>query len=576
MTLPSATAPKQSTSDRETVLVLVDEIGAGGLPDRTRALLRALCASVRPVLVAQRYGKPSWRIGKAPWTEEVYAFPAQDYNANVKRFAADLVRRHAPAWLLAYGWENTQLVVELSEHDVPILVFADDVSSNPNAEGQLGWASYFADRIVLPEAILPHARFAFRGGVAPHDALASRFGVFDAPEAIPKQRRLGGLLASRSDVGDRVDVARRLVEVGRQTIVERTGLAARLHRDAATIEAAGAFDAGLAVPPRDATDTQSAILAYLRMSHRLAPLDREGVGPILRRPMAGFHPLVYATDCAGFDYAAGEDPFAHFLRSERPEGRWTHEIIAPQADAVPRAEFRVALHAHMHYPELLPELLARLAFNATPVDLFITTTSDDRRAAVAGLLDRAGIVPAMLVSEPSNRGRDIWPFLALLGAGAFAGYDVVGHVHGKRSPAHEAGMAWKDFLWRHLVGQPEAMMDRILAAFARETRLGLVIAEDPHLESWAGNKAIASELAVRIGVALPLPAYFEFPVGTMFWTRPEAMAPLVDLHLTPDMIPPEPLPVDGTLLHALERLIPFAAEKAGFEVAAAYVPGCAR
>ena len=33
---------------------------------------------------------------------------------------------------------------------------------------------------------------------------------------------------------------------------------------------------------------------------------------------------------------------------------------------------------------------------------------------------------------------------------------------------------------------------------------------------------------------------------------------------------------DGTLLHALERLLPFAAEKAGFEVAAAHVPGCAR
>ncbi|MCX8254212.1 MAG: hypothetical protein OTI36_09550 [Beijerinckiaceae bacterium] len=554
----------------------MDEIGAGGLPDRTRALLRALCAFVRPILVAQRYGKPPWRIGKAPWAEEAYAFPAQNYNASVKRFAADLVRHHAPAWVLAYGWENTQLVVELSERDVPILVFADYVSLNPNAEGQLGWASYFADRIVLPEAILLHAKFAFRAGASPHGALASRFRVFDAPEAIPKPRRFGGLLASRSDVGDRLDVARRLIEVGRQTVVERTRLAARLHRDAATIEAAGVFDAGLAVPPRDAADTQSAILAYLRMSHRLAPLDREGVGPILRRPMAGFHPLVYATDCAGFDYAADEDPFAHFLRSGRPKGRWTHQIIAPRADPVPRAELRVALHAHMHYPEFLPELLERVAINATPVDLFITTTSEERRAEIADFLDRAGIAPAMLLSEPSNRGRDIWPFLALLGAGAFAGYDVVGHVHGKRSPAHEAGMAWKDFLWRHLVGGPEAMMDRILAAFARAPRIGLVIAEDPHLESWAGNKAIASDLAARLGIAPPLPAYFEFPVGTMFWTRPEAMAPLVDLHLTPDMIPPEPLPADGTLLHALERLVPFVAEKAGFEVSAAYVPGCAR
>ena len=52
------------------------------------------------------------------------------------------------------------------------------------------------------------------------------------------------------------------------------------------------------------------------------------------------------------------------------------------------------------------------------------------------------------------------------------------------------------------------------------------------------------------------PPAIDFPVGTMFWARPEALAPLLRLGLNLDDYPDEPLPVDGTILHALERLLP--------------------
>ena len=37
--------------------------------------------------------------------------------------------------------------------------------------------------------------------------------------------------------------------------------------------------------------------------------------------------------------------------------------------------------------------------------------------------------------------------------------------------------------------------------------------------------------------------------------------------------PEEPVPDDGTMLHALERLIPLAAETSGFTFATQHVPG---
>jgi lipopolysaccharide biosynthesis protein len=46
--------------------------------------------------------------------------------------------------------------------------------------------------------------------------------------------------------------------------------------------------------------------------------------------------------------------------------------------------------------------------------------------------------------------------------------------------------------------------------------------------------------------------------------RAAALKPLFDLRLGWDEYPDEPAPYDGTILHALERLLPFAARRAGY------------
>ena len=115
------------------------------------------------------------------------------------------------------------------------------------------------------------------------------------------------------------------------------------------------------------------------------------------------------------------------------------------------------------------------------------------------------------------------------------------------------------------------MADAILRVFAEEPRVGLVFAEDPHLNGWDENLEIAEALAARMKLGGPLPMHFDFPIGTMFWARLDALTPLIRLNLHADDFPAEPLPIDGTLLHALERIIPFAAADAGFDYATAYV-----
>jgi lipopolysaccharide biosynthesis protein len=117
------------------------------------------------------------------------------------------------------------------------------------------------------------------------------------------------------------------------------------------------------------------------------------------------------------------------------------------------------------------------------------------------------------------------------------------------------------------------MLDLTVATFAMEPNLGLMMAEDPHLVGWDENKTIAETLATRMGLPTPLHDFFDFPLGNMFWARPSALQPLLTLDLAWEDYPTEPLADDGTLLHALERLVPFAVHRAGLAVAGLRVPG---
>jgi lipopolysaccharide biosynthesis protein len=180
-----------------------------------------------------------------------------------------------------------------------------------------------------------------------------------------------------------------------------------------------------------------------------------------------------------------------------------------------------------------------------------------------------------------NRGRDIGAFLTGFADDIVTRYQIVGHVHGKRS-LHAGGTdpffgeRWREFLWQNLIGDLHPMMDLILARFAGDERLGIVFPDDPYLHDWDGNRSTAEELAARMGMTNPLPPYFDFPVGTMFWARTAALKPLFDLKLGWDDYPREPAANDGTILNAIERLLPFAAGHAGYRFAATHVAGVTR
>jgi lipopolysaccharide biosynthesis protein len=257
-----------------------------------------------------------------------------------------------------------------------------------------------------------------------------------------------------------------------------------------------------------------------------------------------------------------------------------HETIGPDLDKAKRGAqsgLRVAIQAHFHYPELVEDFLERIAANKASCDLLLTTNDVDK-AALLGARTTSYNRGTVKIRIVPNRGRDIAPLLTALGREIVRDYDVIGHLHGKRSSGVDAtmGETWREFLWQHLLGPRYPMMDIALAHFAENEKLGLLFPEEPHLCDWDANREIADDLARGAGLERPLPPFFEFPVGTMFWARTFALAPLVELALTWDHYPEEPIANDGTVLHALERLLPFSARKRGYGYATVHIPGIGR
>jgi len=432
-------------------------------------------------------------------------------------------------------------------------------------EGASGFAEWLADDDTLRQLVVPHL-----------DGAAAGTLIAELADDAPRRRALGTSIRGAAQLAfDLSTYARRLEELGDAARRRREQEA----RDAATIAGEGDFDAELyAYADRDDATPDQLLREYVHRSALAAPRSRPRAGILVRRPTAGFHPLVYAEQAPGYDDVRDGDPYADFLRRGRPAGPWSREVLRPTGASVPpdAAGTRVLVHGHFHYPELVGDLLGRLSRNTHPVHLHLTTGTDEKAAELEAHL-AASDQPSWEVQVVPNRGRDLGPLLTGLGTRVLD-HDLVLHVHGKKSPHVDdaVGERWRTFLYENLVGGRAAMLDEIVAAFASRPELGLVSPEDPHLNDWDLDRADGEALAARFGLTTPLTTHFDFPLGTMFWARSEALRPVLEAGIVWDEYPEEPLPIDGTLLHALERLVPFVVADSGRTYAKTVVPGVVR
>lgn len=271
---------------------------------------------------------------------------------------------------------------------------------------------------------------------------------------------------------------------------------------------------------------------------------------------------------------SGAKPGSHVVGMRR-HGTYDFSMGVPfgfVSGETPPPAFRIAAACHMFHPDLSAEFRAALARIPGGVDVVLSTDTEDKRAEIAHAFTGwdKGEVDVRIVA---NRGRDIGPKLTAYGD-VHDRYDLVLYLHSKRKTGRKPdgsvlydGSEWRRYLLHTLAGSP-AIIGSIVEAFQRDPRLGIVMPQhwEPMRDriNWGGNFFIARDLARRMGIGLTPAHAIDFPSGSMFWARPVALRPILDLGLRVEDFPDEAGQDDDTPAHAVERLFLFACEAAGY------------
>lgn len=233
---------------------------------------------------------------------------------------------------------------------------------------------------------------------------------------------------------------------------------------------------------------------------------------------------------------------------------------------------RIAVVVHVHYPEVLPELLEQAERIPEPWDLIVTTTA----SGAASVEAPANSVQVFAVH---NRGRDILPLLRLARSGVLDNYELVCKVHTKRSVWRASGgrfagdgAEWRDALITGLLGSRH-LVERILAAFDAHPDLVLVTAPGQILgpRYWGANLPLVRRLGRRGGVPVE-PRLLQFPAGSMYWARGDLLRELGGLELSVADFDVERGQDDGTTAHAVERYLGYLATARGRMVTSDALP----
>ncbi|MRU15523.1 glycosyltransferase [Roseovarius sp. A21] len=220
-------------------------------------------------------------------------------------------------------------------------------------------------------------------------------------------------------------------------------------------------------------------------------------------------------------------------------------------------ELDLGIHLHLHYVDLAEEFTNYLRHVPVPFHLYVSVPLDSDVKEIEELFTKVLPKAKIRIEAFENRGRDIGPFLAGFGS-IISKHDYICHIHSKRSPHNFAKNDWRLQLMTNLMGSP-SVVGEVLRLFDQNPDLGIVFPEYhwslANQISWGSNYAICTELAHLLEIEISPVVMAPFPAGSMFWARRAALAPLFDLGLSFEDFPSEGNQVDGTLAHAIERLL---------------------
>lgn len=253
-----------------------------------------------------------------------------------------------------------------------------------------------------------------------------------------------------------------------------------------------------------------------------------------------------------------------------------HTFILPDDFRTENSASRetVALVVFSYFDDLMNECLQGMASMPEYADIYIVVVSERMKQLWEEQKEHIE-ARHVEIRMQENRGRNENAYW-LTCRDVIESYDIICVTHDKKTPSARPGIKGRYFsehCWHNILKSRE-YVHNVLALFDREPRLGLLMPPTPIFSNWdsciidnewAGNRKLAEELYRRLHLHVPFDDHPDAPYGSMFWVRGKAMTPFYRYPWTVEDFPEEPLKsVDGTILHALERMYPMIVQEAGY------------
>lgn len=225
---------------------------------------------------------------------------------------------------------------------------------------------------------------------------------------------------------------------------------------------------------------------------------------------------------------------------------------------------KIAVHLHLFYIDLSKEFISY--FNNIPYkfDLFISISDNSKISQVKQQFSKIKNVQNVVVRVAENYGRDFGPMFVLF-KNELLKYDYFLHVHSKKSlRTGNQQDGWRKYMLDCLL-KDEYTVKQIFFQFEHGNNIGLIYPETyvdmPYwAHTWLYNRSNCDKIANKLGIKLD-DEYIDYSVGSFFWIKSSAIKPFLDLNFKKNDFGSEEGKADGTLAHAIERMIPQAIKK---------------
>ena len=236
-------------------------------------------------------------------------------------------------------------------------------------------------------------------------------------------------------------------------------------------------------------------------------------------------------------------------------------------------EIKVALCMHLYFPEMFDEAYEHALKMPKDADIFITTNEQNKADQINNIFSK--IINRTTVMLIENRGRS--ESALLIGMADYVlNYDIACFWKEKKSEhaGIYGGEAWASRINDSLFSSKE-YVENIIDLFSLNPNLGLLSPPPPNhahyfrllSTEWGLNyknvKALVNEFDLNVPITDGKPPIV--PFGGAFWFRPKALNKLLKHPWKFEDFPEEPsTELDGTLLHAIERVWSFVCQDAGY------------